>query len=178
LELRVLDLSGKGLVNRAIWVAVFFIVSVIVVAVGASMPVNRAEAETSYSELQNELKYVVNVPFIFGNNFMHTLIMFTPFVDPLYGMFVFFNTGVVLAILAIGTNVNAGLLFMFLFLFPHTWLEFAAYSLALSQSLFLTMAIFKKQFKKELTRTCIIISICALILLLAAVWEVALSAVA
>jgi len=165
---------GKGVENRLLWIFVFFVVSVAVMAVGASLPVDRLEAERFYDEFKTESQYIDMVPFIFGNNFMHTLIMFVPFLGPIYGMFVFFNTGIVLAMIAVASGVNVPLLFVLLFLFPHAWLEFIAYSLALSQSLLLALAIFRGRVKQELTRTCIVVTVCALILFLAAVIEVIL----
>ena len=165
---------SKNKENRLLWISILFALAVVIMAVGASMPVDPVEAERIYDELQKELQQIGNVQFIFGNNFMHTLIMFTPFLGPIYGMFIFFNTGTIIAIMAAAYHVSPGLLFVLLFLFPHTWLEFIAYSLALSQSVLLTMAIFKGRFKEELKRTCIIITICALILLLAAVVEMIL----
>ncbi|MGQ9565857.1 MAG: stage II sporulation protein M [Candidatus Bathyarchaeales archaeon] len=165
---------GKGVENRLLWVFVFFVVAIIVMAVGASLPVNKLEAEKFYEEFKTESQYIDTVPFIFGNNFMHTLIMFVPFLGPIYGMFVFFNTGIILAMIAVASGVNVALLFAVLFLFPHAWLEFLAYSLALSQSLLLALAIFKGRLKQELKRACIVVTVCALILLLAAVVEVIL----
>jgi hypothetical protein len=165
--------------RRGIWIIVFLAVSIGIMSVGVFMPVNRIEAITTYQDLQNQFQYVATLPGIFGNNFFHALIMFTPFIGPLYGALVFFNTGYVVAILAAGapTPINAGLLFANLFLYPHTWLELFAYSLALSQSVFLAMAIVKGRFKQEAIRTCVIIAICALILLLAAVLELILIAI-
>jgi len=166
--------SWLALDKRGVWIGVFFAVSVILMAIGAMVPVDPIEAEKTYEELQIDLKYVATVPFIFGNNFMHCLIMFTPFFGPFYSAFIFFNTGTVIALIAVARNVNVTLLFVFLFSSPHTWLELFTYSLALSQSIFLASAIFKRRFKEETVRTCVIIAICALILLLAAIVEVIL----
>ena len=150
------------------------IVLAVIIAAGAALPVDPTEAGKIYNELQNEIQSINTVQSIFGNNFVHCLIMFTPFLGPLYGMFIFFNTGLVLGIIAAAEHVNVGLLFVSLFLMPHSWLEFIAYSFALSESILLSMAIFKRRFKRELKRTCIIITVCALVLLLAAVAEIIL----
>jgi hypothetical protein len=158
--------------RRGIWIIAFFAAAVVIMAIGAMVPISHTDAEPIYNEFENELKYIATVPGIFGNNFFHSLIMFTPFVGPLYGGFVFFNTGTILEIIAIVQNTNTGLLFVTLFLFPHTWLEFFAYSLAMSQSVFLSMAIVRGRFRQELVRTCVIMAVCALILLLAALAEV------
>jgi hypothetical protein len=150
------------------------VAAIAIMAIGAAMPINSSEAKTTDEELRNEFQYIATVPGIFGNNFFHSLLMFTPFIGPIYGGLVFFNTGYVVAIIAAARGFPTGLLFTTLFLYPHTWLEFFAYSLALSQSAFLAMAIIKGRFKQEALRTCVIITICALILLLAAVVEIIL----
>jgi len=172
--LQVSSWFGKGVENRLMWIGIFFAVSVVIMALGASLPVDPLEAQRVTNELETSRQYIATVPFIFGNNFMHTLIMFTPFLGPIYGGFIFFNTGVVLAMIAVTSGVNVPLLFVFLFLLPHAWLEFIAYSLALSQSVLLTIAILKGRFRQELTRTCVTVTLCALILFLAAVVEVIL----
>jgi len=166
--------SWLELNRRGVWIIAFFVAAIAIMAIGAAMPVNPSEAKTTYDELQNEFQYVATVPGIFGNNFFHALIMFTPFVGPIYGGIVFFNTGYVVAVIAVHNNVPTGLLFTNLFLYPHTWLEFLAYSIGLSQSVFLASAIVRGRFKQEAVRTCVIITICALILLLAAVLEIIL----
>lgn len=168
--------SWFDLKRRWVWIVAFFGAAVIIIYVGTLAPLNPADARTTYNELQNETKYIATVQGIFGNNFFHSLIMFTPFIGPLYGALIFFNTGIVIAIIASATNANTASLFFLLFLFPHTWLEFLAYSLAMSQSVFLSIAIVRGRFRQELVRTCVIIAVCALILLLAALAEVILIA--
>lgn len=168
------QLSWFDLKRRGIWIIIFFAAAVIIMALGTMVPISPSDAESIYGDLQNEFKYVATVSGIFGNNFFHGLIMFAPFIGPLYGGFIFFNTGTVLEIIAIAQNTNTGLLFALLFLYPHTWLELFAYSLAMSQSVFLSIAIVRGRFRKELVRTCVIIAVCALILLLAAFVEVIL----
>jgi len=65
-------------------------------------------------------------------------------------------------------------LFLFLFAFPFTWLEFLAYSTAFAESVWLTWRIIQHKGKKELVNTCIFISICAVMLLVAAIVEMAI----
>lgn len=141
-------------------------------AMGASMPMSHAEAKTIYNQLQSGVQYTDTVDMIFGHNFFLTMIMFAPFVGPIFGLFSSFSTGFALEAIAIKKSVGTGLLFGSLFLYPHTWLELIAYSLAMSQSVFLATAIARGRFRQELVRTCVIVTACALILLLAAVFEV------
>lgn len=160
--------------TRGKWIIAFFAVAIILMGIGAASPVNPTDARSTYDQLQKEAPYIDTVQGIFGNNFFYCLIMFAPFIGPLFGAFIFFNMGVVIAIIAIARGLNAGVLFSTLFLFPHTWLELLAYSFAMSQSVFLAMAIVRGRFKQELARTCVIITVSALILVLAAIVEVIL----
>jgi len=68
------------------------------------------------------------------------------------------------------------MIFLFLFVFPFTWLEFLAYSIAFAQSAWLTWRIIQRRGKRELVNTCIFISICAVMLLIAAIIETAIIA--
>jgi hypothetical protein len=158
--------------RRRVWVVAFLAAFVIVMAIGASMPMSPAEAKTIYNQLQNGVQYTDTVDMIFGHNFFLTMIMFTPFVGPIFGVFSSFSTRFALEAIAIKKSVSTGLLFGSLFLYPHVWLELIAYSLAMSQSVFLAIAMAKGRFRKELVRTCVIVTVCALILLLVAVFEV------
>jgi len=158
--------------RRGVWIVAFFAVFIIVMIVGASVPLSPASAHTTYNQLQNEAKYTATVDLIFGHNFFLTLIMFTPFLGPVIGIFSSFSTGFALESIAIAKNESTGLLLGYLFLFPHTWLELFAYSLAMSQSAFLSIAIIRGRFRQELVRTCVIMVVCALILFLAAFLEV------
>ena len=66
------------------------------------------------------------------------------------------------------------IVFLLLFAFPFTWLEFLAYSIAFAQSVWLTWRIIQHKGKKELVNTCVLISICAVMLLIAAIVEMAI----
>jgi hypothetical protein len=143
-------------------------------AIGASMPVSPIDANSTYNQLKNEATYTFRVDYLFGHNFFLTLIMFTPFVGPFFGAFSSFSTGFGIEIIAIAKNTSTASLFGYLFLFPHTWLEFFTYSLAMSQSVFLSIAVIRGRFRQELIRTCVIMAVCALVLFFAAFLEVIL----
>jgi hypothetical protein len=106
------------------------------------MPMNQTNAISIYNDFQNESKYTVTVPLILGNNFFQCLVLFTSFIGPLYGILVFFNTGFVVADIAVAKSEPSLVVFVSI-QFPCMWLEFFAYSLALSQSTFLALAIVK-----------------------------------
>ncbi|UCE96221.1 MAG: hypothetical protein JSV51_01015, partial [Candidatus Bathyarchaeota archaeon] len=58
-----------------------------------------------------------------------------------------------------------------LFFTPILWLEFCAYSIAMAQSTIWFLQMLRQRSKREAVRTCILITICALILSFSAVIE-------
>lgn len=160
--------------RRGVWILAFFIAFVVIMALAAAAPVNPSDARTTIDQFQNQIKYTATVDLIFGHNFFLTLIMFIPFIGPIFGGISAFSTGLVIADFAAPSvlNVNPEVLLASLFIYPHTWLELFAYSLAMSQSVFLAIAIVRGRFKQELPRTAVIIAICAITLVIAAFFEV------
>lgn len=116
----------------------------------------------------------MGVPLIFGNNLMHTLIMFAPIIGPCWGLFVLYNTGTAYAAYAILYEVSPLVLFSSAFILPFTWMEFLSYALAISESLWITYALLKRNIRRELVLATIMIAICNILLLLGALIEVAI----
>jgi len=158
-------------IKRILTIAALFVLSIIITIAGVLTPLSHEEA----SEIEKELEGIqenVNVQLIFGNNFMICLAMFVPVAGPIFGSYVLYNTGVVIAAASVAEGLPSILVFAFLFAFPFTWLEFLAYSIAFAQSVWLTWRIIQHKGKKELVNTCILISICAVILLTATIIEI------
>lgn len=164
--------------RRIITILVIFVAIVILTAVATLAPVNETQAHETYNDLNqtvNDLKHSNSLlQFIFGNNFELTLIMFVPFIGPIFGFYVLFNTGVVLESSAIAQNLPPMLSYVALFLTPVVWLEFAAYSTAMAGSLWLSARIIQNRAKHELTNTAKFIAICAVLLLIGAIVETVL----
>jgi hypothetical protein len=97
--------------------------------------------------------------------------MFVPIIGPIIGFIILFDTGVALGAIASvqGYPVYIGLLS--LVITPVFWLEFAAYSTAMAESIWLTRRIFQRRWR-ELKNTAILIGICAAILIVSAIVEV------
>ena len=150
-------------------------IAVLITALGMLIPTSQQEAEF----INNNLNQTVNsltqdgriVQFIFGNNFMICLLMFIPIIGPLLGFYALFNTGTVINAIAIAEGYPSGLVFIALFLTPVAWIEYAAYSTAISESIWLFRRILQKQTWKELRNTSIFISICGVLLLIGAIIE-------
>lgn len=167
-------------VKRILTVLIFFLVSVTVTVAGVSTPLTMGEASEINEELGKMQEYVSTVDLfrgatlIFGNNFVLCLSFFVPFVGPLFGFYVLYSTGVVIAAQSICNGVNPHIAFLFLFFFPFTWLEFLAYSAAFAESAWLSWRIIKRDWRREIVNACIMISICAVTLLVAAFVEIAI----
>lgn len=159
--------------KRILTIVTFFLFSVIITVAGALTPLDLEEANKIEEQLE-EMRESVNVQLIFGNNFMICLAMFTPIAGPIFGCYVLYNTGVVIAAESITQGLSPFTVFLFLFAFPFTWLEFLAYSVALAESVWLIWRVIQHKGKKELVNACVFISICAVTLFAAAIIEMAL----
>lgn len=166
--------------KRILTIVAFFILSLIVTVAGALTPLTAEEVTEITDEMEKMRENVSSAgafggtAFIFGNNFILCLSFFIPVVGPFFGCYVLYSTGVVIAAESISVKASPILSFLLLFIFPFTWLEFLAYSTALAQSIWLTWRIIQRKGRRELVNTCIMISICAVTLFVAAVIEVAL----
>jgi hypothetical protein len=149
-----------------------------VTAIGMLMPISPEEAEL----INNNLNQTVNslsqeggmIQFIFGNNFMICLLMFIPIIGPFLGFYALFNTGTVINAIAIAEGYPSTLVFIALFITPVAWIEYAAYSTAISESIWLFKRFLQKRTWSELKIACIFISICAILLLIGAIVETAI----
>ena len=147
---------------------------------GTLAPLSEEEAAEINQELNKTRELIMSADFlrgttmIFGNNFVLCLIFFIPIFGLVFGFYVLYSTGVVIAAESVSIGVHPLVGLFSLFIFPFTWLEFLAYSAAFSQSIWLTYRTIKHAWKKELINTCIIVSICAVTLLAAAAIEMAI----
>jgi hypothetical protein len=167
--------NASPLTRRIITIIIAFIFAIIITAAGTLTPIEEQEAK----EIGNELNQTLNslktnnalLQYIFGNNFMLALIMFVPVAGLIFGGFVLYNTGFVIAADAVAKGYNPMLVFLLLFLTPILWLEFMAYSTAMAESLWLARRLWQRRGKHELINACKFISVCAVILLVAAIIE-------
>ncbi|MDI6846587.1 MAG: stage II sporulation protein M [Candidatus Bathyarchaeia archaeon] len=167
--------SATTRIKKILTVAAFFLLSLIITIAGVLTPLSPSEASDIKQELE-QMRENISVQLIFGNNFMICLAMFIPVAGPVFGCYVLYSTGVVIAAESLSEGLPPLIVFLFLFAFPFTWLEFLAYSIAFAQSVWLTRRIIQHRGKRELVNTCILISICAVMLLIAAIIETALIA--
>ncbi len=161
--------------NRILITAIFLVVALVVMAVGVlSFQISKSYADRVSEEIQGELDRASDMRFIFGNNLIHTLVMFVPVVGPIWGGIVLYSTGTVITTISVAAEIPPIVAFMVLFLVPIFWLEMGVYSVAMAQSVVWFVQMMRGRGRKEAVRTCILVTICACVLLLAAVFEWAL----
>jgi len=168
--------------SRLIVTLIVFALCVGVTSAGTLAKVESSEAQGIVQEWEKveEALETAGVQIIFGNNLMYCLVMFIPVLGPLNGFYVLYSTGKVLAAFGSTAGADPLLLFLSLFIYPHTWLEYVSYSLAISESLwllFLTLKHRLRGFRGELSNASRAIAICTVLLLLGAFAEIALISV-
>ncbi len=159
-----------------------FVLLVAITGSSTLMPLTPEEAHDLSKNLEQTQGNIRNMSvlegtmLIFKNNVMIDLLMFVPFFGPFFGVLVTYNTGVSISAESITTSssVSPILILFFLFLFPFTWMEFIAYSIAFSESIWLVWRLVKRKGKEELLTTLILVLTCLLLLLAAAFIEMAL----
>lgn len=167
--------------KRIITILACFIFCVLITVVGVLTPIGAQESQDTNKQLDQLTASIKDMGVwrgglaIFENNFMISLIMFIPIAGPLFGSYALCNTGLAISAQSNSSENTAqlpGILILFvLFIFPHTWLEFIAYSTALASSLWLTWRIMHRRGRREVVRTGEFVAICAGLLLLGAFIE-------
>ena len=111
-----------------------------------------------------------NTAIIFSHNLFICLMEFVPVIGPIWGFVSFFLTGIGISAISIVKGHPPILVLMTLSIFPFTWLEFASYSIAIAESIWLFRRLLQGRWR-ELKNTAILIGICAILLLIAATVE-------
>jgi uncharacterized membrane protein SpoIIM required for sporulation len=158
-----------------------FILALLITAIGSLMPINAAEAQQINSDL-NQTVTTLNengalMQYIFGNNLFICLLMFIPVVGPLLGCYILFNTGTVIGAISVAEGYPAALAFVALFITPVAWLEVAAYSVSMGESVWLFRRLLQGRGKHEFRNACLFITLCMVLLLVGAIVETALIAI-
>jgi hypothetical protein len=167
-----LQLLQFNLQTRLLFAVILLIAAILATALGVlSSSADVTEAQQQREEMLADFERTNDPRFIFGNNLFLTLLMFVPIVGPIWGFLVLFNTGSIIALISIAEGIPPILTYLLLFLMPVFWLEFAAYALAMAQSMILFLKMLQRKCKQEVSRTCVVITLCTLILFIAAVVE-------
>jgi uncharacterized membrane protein SpoIIM required for sporulation len=160
--------------KRIYSIIAIFVIALIITVIGSSVPLSPNDALT----LSNQVNQTLNenkandslTQYIFLNNFEICLVMFIPVAGAALGMFILFDTGLALGAIAITQGYPVWLGLASLVITPVFWLEFAAYSIAMAESIWLFRRLTQKRWR-ELKWTGIFIGICACLLAIGAVVE-------
>ena len=173
--------------KRIYSVIAIFLVAFIVTLIGSYIPLSSQDATTLSKQVNatlNEHKASNTLTeYIFMNNFSICLLMFLPLAGAAVGMFILFDTGVALNAIATTQGYPVWLGLASLIVTPVFWLEFASYSIAMAQSIWLIRRLIQAGNSKvpqggrsilwrELKWTLICIGTCAGLLAVGAVVEV------
>jgi hypothetical protein len=160
-----------------------FVVAFIAMLAGSLFPLSLTDAEQLSREFNQTFSEASQNPvFIFTNNFRISLLMFIPLVGPAIGLFVLFSTGVVGGALLVTQGLPSYFV-LALAATPVFWLEFAAYSIAMAEGVWLARRIWQviqvkdprlrwAILKRELKWLALFIGVCAALLAVGAVVEV------
>jgi len=165
--------------KRSLLFSAVLLLCLIVTSAGALSNVNVTEAKTivkDFNEMEEIIKKV-GVRLIFGNNLMYCLVMFIPFIGPISGFYVLYSTGKVLAAISQTVGANPLILLMSIMIFPHAWLEYISYSLAITEGILLSIYIVKYRFRgvrAEAMNVAKYIAVCSILLLIGAAIEMML----
>lgn len=160
--------------KRIYSIVAIFIIALILTVIGSYVPLSSQDAYT----LSNNLNQTLNenranntlTGYIFINNFSICLLMFVPIIGSILGLFLLFNTGLALGAIVSTQGYPVYLGLLSLLITPVFWLEFAAYSIAMTESIWLFRRLTQKRWR-ELKWTGIFIGICAALLAVGAVVE-------
>ena len=162
----------RDLKRRILFIIIFFVIAIAITFSGViTTNVSIHEAQEVKNELEGEFQRMNDPRFILGNNLVHTLVMFTPVMGPVWGCFVLFNTGRIIAFFSIAEGIPSILTFILLLFSPILWLEFGVYSTAMAQSVMLLLQLVRGHGGREIIRTCVVITVCAIMLLVSAFVE-------
>jgi uncharacterized membrane protein len=154
-------------------IILIFVVIMILSSLATLTPMDEQTAKKTYNDVNQTVSTLAAndavLQFIFGQNFMITLLMFVPFIGPILGFIIFYNSGVAIGAEGIALGFPHTLSPLLVILNPIGWLEFTAYSTAIAGSIWLSARILQGKARHELTNTAKFISVCAIILFVSAV---------
>lgn len=96
--------------------------------------------------------------------------MFIPIVGPIFGVIAFVSTGYTIGAISQIQGIPPAVNIFLELLTPVFWIEFTAYSIAITESIWLLRRIQQKRYR-ELKNTAILIGVCAGLLVVGAVVE-------
>jgi len=167
-----LDVEKRILVALA---ALMLAVTVTLFGVMEHVPVSEAKSVVERYRGFDKFLMFGGLQYIFGNNMIICLFTFIPFFGPLDCFYALYRTGWVIAALSTASGLNPLIIYARLWTrYIHTWLEYGAVSLALSEGLILSYYLLRYRWRglrTEARNVPLILTICVVLLFFAAVAE-------
>lgn len=153
---------------------IVFLVAFALTVIGSYVPLSHSESQSIYNSENATITSHKGIGsltgYIFLNNFSICLAMFIPFIGPVIGMFIIFDTGIALGAISAVKGYPPIIAIISEVVLPIFWLEFIAYSTAMAEGIWLSRRLMQHRWY-ELKNTAILIGICAAILLGSAALE-------
>jgi hypothetical protein len=160
--------------KRIYSIMMVFLAAVFALVIGSLTTLSHSQAQYISDALNQTLNdnraNNTLIQHIFINNFIICLLMFIPLAGAGLGLYILYNTGVALSAIASIQGYSAYSGFLNLVVTPIFWIEFAAYAIAMAQSVWLFRRMLQGRWG-ELKWTGVFIGICALLLIVGAVVE-------
>ncbi|HSV50056.1 MAG TPA: stage II sporulation protein M [Candidatus Acidoferrales bacterium] len=161
--------------ERLYSILLVFIVAFSAMVIGSFAMVGHNQAKNISNNLNQTLSEHLTdndlAEYIFLNNFQILLLMFIPLVGAGLGLIILYETGVVLSALATVHGYPAYIAVLTLLTTPVFWLEFAAYSIAMAESIWIFRCLLRRRWG-ELKWFALSIGLCTLLLIIGAYVEV------
>ena len=154
-----------------------FVVELLILALFSMAPLSSSQQTSLLSQYSTLESSITNKSFIYQLLFIAPHNMLIAAIDeiPILGLAFFgysiTQTAMFLNAYAVSINQPGIVLVLALFFLPHTILELPAYALAVTENLFLSYALFKGGFRKELRRAGVVLGIIIIELLVAGSFE-------
>jgi len=139
--------------------------------IGSQGQFSNEEATIVLKEFEDVLATDVSALFIAQNNISLCMLFFIPIFGTSFMGFVSYNTGLLLSAFATTQSITVIDLFLSTLLFPITWMELVAYSLASTQGIMLLYGVYTRRLRDEGKNLIKVVLICLLLLVLGAVIE-------
>ncbi|HDI75117.1 MAG: hypothetical protein DRJ52_03710 [Thermoprotei archaeon] len=141
--------------RKALAVIVSLAILIVAFIAGAYTPLSKEYADFIMKVTAEKFKSILEADFptmiirIFTNNALICLLMFIPAAGAAIGAVAMYFTGMVISAMSIVSGNPRALILAHLYTAPHTWIEFAAYSLAVSESILFVVALIEKFLMKK-----------------------------
>lgn len=164
----------KATKNKRISIFVaFLILNIIITLAGVFTPLSYDTAQVIVNEVESLFEDLTSL-FILENNLSIALVGFIPIVGILWMFYVLYSTGLGFSAFSIVYEIPSLVVILATFITPVFWLEYIAYSLALTEGTMILLTILKNRenIRQELIIALIFIGLVTLLLALGALIEV------